>query len=747
MKATIRVALLLTLAPCCIPIAAFGSSPASGLHWTNIGPGGGGRITCLTCDPRDPDTVYAGCDVGGFYKSTDAGRHWTICNDGLTADYVEQIVVDPADRRMLYIGGCGGVFRSRDAGRSWHWLRNGFPKPNKHSYSAPVGALAINPRNPKVLYAGIGFPRKWRDGNGLLYVTKDGGDTWTIRDGIARLEPKACFFAIAVCPQEPSILLAATDRGLFRSEDNGNTWHRAGKGLPVDAVADVAFSIAQRHLVYVTLWTPPGKPPWRGGVYRSTDGGETFQSAAAKLPHIVGKPDGAAPTTCNFLKLALDPTVPECLYAGAASWVGAGLFRTVDSGAHWQRVTRKGDNQNMDLGWNTMGGIPGIYSVAVSPVNPRRIFVGASMRLFRSDDGGSSWQQCYTSQVRPGWWSGNGLATTCIDHITVDPTDGRRLYLGYADVGLIVSEDGGRSFQQRVKGIPWHGDTAPVVVDPQHPNVLWCGMGKLRLHRGGVAKSEDFGKSWTVVGSPATGLPNATTAHLALDPTSDPAHRTLYVTSAGHGIFKSTDGGLHWRAVDDGLGSGKSLLPSCILLDPNSPRHIFTALQHTASDPLGGIYESADGAGHWQKVNANVQFPDPYDLAIDSMHPDTLFAAVRQYYDHRARRKYAGGIYRSWDGGRNWKLVLPNRFADAVLVNPRDSRIVYAGLTDDPYHDNCVGGGVMESTDGGTTWHAQNNGLTAPQVGTIVCDPEKPSVLYIGTFGNGVFRATDPLVR
>jgi hypothetical protein len=297
-------------------VVAWHSAFAGDIRWTNIGPGGGGWVTCLTCDPRDRDVVYAGCDVGGFYRSTNAGRTWTICNDGLTADYVESIVVDPTDTSVLYIGGRGGMFKSTDAGRTWEWLRRGFPEPQESRWSAPIGALAMDPSDHLVLYAGTGLPRQRTPGDGLIYKTTDGGETWTPLDGVAKIEPNVCFFQIAIRPDRPRTLLAATSEGLFRSDDAGGTWRRVGPGLP-DILTDLAISPASPDLVYVTVWTPPGEPPWRGGVRRSTDGGETFTDVAEELPHIVGKPGAHPALTCNFTKVLTDPADASRVYAGA----------------------------------------------------------------------------------------------------------------------------------------------------------------------------------------------------------------------------------------------------------------------------------------------------------------------------------------------------------------------------------------------------------------------------------------------
>ena len=135
MQRIIGLALLATFS------AAF-PSPAADIAWTNVGPGGGGWIQAIACDPRDPDTIYLGCDVGGFYISRDAGRSWHIQNEGLNNYFVECIAVHPADSKILLLGMEGGIFKSIDQGRTWAWKRRGLPPPERYSYSARSGPCA-----------------------------------------------------------------------------------------------------------------------------------------------------------------------------------------------------------------------------------------------------------------------------------------------------------------------------------------------------------------------------------------------------------------------------------------------------------------------------------------------------------------------------------------------------------------------------------------------------------------------------
>ena len=116
--------------------------------------------------------------------------------------------------------------------------------------------------------------------------------------------------------------------------------------------------------------------------------------------------------------------------------------------------------------------------------------------------------------------------------------------------------------------------------------------------------------------------------------------------------------------------------------------------------------------------------------------------ACREHYDHKLKKMFQGGVFKSLDGGLTWRRVFEDRFASRVRVSPFDSDVVYIGTTDHPYHDFATGRGVFASRDGGKTWQEINNGLTVKQVGVITLDPNDPKRIYAGTGGNGLFIGT-----
>ena len=115
------------LTACCLSFSLLRSTASPAPAWHNLGPGGGGWITSICASPHDLNGLFAGCDIGGFYRSTDGGKSYQICNTGLRGYCPERIVPHPRDPNVIYLGGQSGVHKSTNSGLTWQWLREGFP--------------------------------------------------------------------------------------------------------------------------------------------------------------------------------------------------------------------------------------------------------------------------------------------------------------------------------------------------------------------------------------------------------------------------------------------------------------------------------------------------------------------------------------------------------------------------------------------------------------------------------------------
>ncbi len=322
-----------------------GTQPA----WTSLGPGGGGWVMALAASPHGVDNVFLGGDTEGVFSSEDGGRNWTARNEGLRDYWVEAILYDPTDPNILYVGGRSGVYKSTDQGQSWRWLRTGVPAVSGSTWSAPVSALVMDPANPAVVYAGIGSPRDGIGKQGAVYRSVDAGNTWS-RMNTAGLPPDSLVTSLLIHPSNqtpaPGITTARTlylssQYGFFVSTDGGVSWTASNTGLPHTNVARVAQSRSKPDVMYLTLYRG-STAPWRGGVYKSEDGGKSWTARNNGLQQLLG---ADASLTSNYKELAVDPNDPNLVYLGSTDfrtttlYQDIGLFLSEDGGVTVQRKT------------------------------------------------------------------------------------------------------------------------------------------------------------------------------------------------------------------------------------------------------------------------------------------------------------------------------------------------------------------------------------------------------------------------
>jgi photosystem II stability/assembly factor-like uncharacterized protein len=395
----------------------------AGLQGTNVGP--------LMLDPQHPETVYARTDENGVFKSTDGGRTWRALTMLRGA---ELLGLHPGNPAKLYARSSGRILTSLDAGHSWRATGRG---PGTASISAfavdartgtayagidqggiakkvggrwrtvntdqSVSALAVDPQDPDVLYAGAAA-----DAARLLKST-DGGRSWRALRVTWQpwIDPDlAVVSELAVDPQNPKAVYAYVDNfadngspDWFKSTDGGATWEIAD---------DAFFSAADGADSYPSaLAFDPLDPDTRyaygegAALFKSTNGGATWQRAG--YPFI--------PASLNVENLAIDPREPATLYAAAGEQdeSGEGIFKSTDAGSSWRAVGLKGHN---------------LWALAIDPRQRQTVYAGTESGLFRSTDGGGSWSRF-----------SRGLPSDGIETVAVDPARGI-LYAVLTDGGI-----------------------------------------------------------------------------------------------------------------------------------------------------------------------------------------------------------------------------------------------------------------------------------------------------------------------
>ncbi len=587
----------------------------------------------FTVDPRTSDIVYAmgeltsealggprtwkGGTGGVVFRTTDGGENWEeIWNGGMPSSLTRYLWIDPRDPDVLYVstgifdrGAVGdnespddpfgglGILKSTNGGESWRVLgkENGL----RHLY---IGSLFMHPENPDVLLAAAGhviepdtlsyieqMMAADLPGPMGVYRTTDGGETWT-----QTLASYEVFSSVEISPSDPSIVYAASDESVHRSEDGGRTWTLVtgggwgppgiSTGFPIDMQCDPR----DPDRIFINNYG--------GGNFLSEDGGRTWINASQGYS---GE---------DSFDVAVDPNDPARVYAAGFG----GLWRSDDGGLTWNGITnaRKGPRIGHD-------------TIAADPSRSDHVLAGRE-NLAESWDGGSSWT--FTWEVETYLQLGvpeEAMRGISPSNIVFAPSDPKTVYVGYGDEncalahepscarsgpGVLISKDGGASWQRAVDEELENLSVFALAVDPTDADVVYAGTGM------GLYVTTDGGNDWEAVSI----FPEQRPVHTVAVNPSDAKH--LLVGFEQTGMYRSTDGGSSWRRVSAGLEPNSALHD--IVFDPTDPNVVY------ASDHASGVYRSTDGGQTWIKINAGLRNRATTGLAIssDGRH---LYLAIR----------------------------------------------------------------------------------------------------------------------
>ncbi len=731
-------------------VAQSGRVPPEHAHWTNFGPGGGGWYRVVAISPHD-GTCFVGADVGGMYRSTDNCRTWDIVNSGMPNLYINTITFHPSDPRIVFAGSNGGVLKSTDGGTTWAIKRHGFPPLVTFGLSAPICAIAVHPASPDTVYAGVGHERNYgtlRPGTvgGRIFRSIDGGETWRMVELPGGEEARRLsVLCIRVHPTHPSRLYATTQGGLFVSADRGESWTRLRQAL--DGY-ETTFLVIKQDEPDVMLLAYHRGPDGRGGVLKSTDGGERWVES-----------NGGLPAKEGAWRIIAHPDDANTYYIG---WHrGSGLFVTHDCGATWQPVNLA---HNIRSAWFFVGA--SVTGIDIDSRNPSRLVYCNDMDLYQTVDAGQAWDQVATDLVSPAEaespasWRGRGCEVLCVggpQALAVDPADPRTLYFGYWDTHAWKSDDGGRTCYRLTNGISsGYGRMGCVVLDPANPDIVYLSKGRnYDQHR--LYKSVNAGTDFHLIGHEGSGLPPGGIFSLLIDPESPVESRVIYVTVTGYGVYKSADGGMSWDEQSDGLPRD-SRMPKQLAMAPTDSHRLFLASGahfHPATKRrvAGYIARTTDGGESWEIVKEGVE---PQCIVIDPSDPRVILAGNRNF----SGVDYPNALYKSVNGGDTWTsadqtvfLTGPGShggdqgarvFVSCLVADPATPGRFYAACREEGYDVNN-GRGVFVSSNHGDTWEPFTlDGLSNYRIGTLIVDPVNPSRLYAGTGGNGFFRFGPP---
>lgn len=642
------------------------------LSWRSIGPANmGGRVADVEGVPGNPNLVYVATGSGGIFKTTNGGMTWTPIFERQNTISVGDIALEPNNPDVIWVGtGEGnprnsvsfgdGVYKSVDGGKSWKYL--GLKDTNT------ITRIVIHPTNPDIAYvAALGHIWGGNEERGI-FMTTDGGATWKktlyidTNHGAADLEidpqnPNILYAGMWFFERKPWTFTSGSEKGgVFRSLDGGRTWNKITNGLP-KLIGRISIRVAPNNpsVVYALMESKDG------ALYRSDDKGETFR--------MIYRNNNIVQRGFYYTTVRVDPTNENKVYA-----VSSPLFVSIDGGRNFRSIS---PNTHIDY-----------HALWIDPANPKYMWQGQDGGVAVSRDGGDKWEyannfpagqfyQVHADNRQPFYWLSGGLqdnGTWTGPSRTREPAgimnedwrmisfgdgfyavnhpDDPELYLTESQAGNIVRTDMRNREQQAID--PYAGNT------------------------GGAAEIQKYRFNWN---SPIIPSPHD--------------KNTVYL--GGNVIFKSTDFGKSWVKISEDLTTNdkaKQKEAGGLITKENSSAEYYCTIISIAESPRqagmiwagtddGNLQLTIDGGKSWTNLIKNVKgLPDASAVShVEASRVNTGIAYVA--FDRHKMDDYRPYVYKTTDGGKSFKNVtdnLPkNAYVHALCEDPKNPSLIYAG--------------------------------------------------------------------
>ena len=701
--------------------------------------------------------------VNSFYEhiklknESDINLEWVSLGPVLNSARVESVQVDENNPGTMYVAfGSGNLWKTINNGISWRPIFENQP-------SLGIGDIALAPSNSNIIYVGTGESlKKARNftmpGTGM-YRSIDAGETWKH----IGLEDSWHIGEISVHPTNPDIVLVSVlghfwskniNRGIYKTEDGGKSWKHV---LYIDESTgsnDIVISNSNPNIIYASMWeNNPGISGLNSGIYKSSDGGDTWKKLVDGLPY--GNKMGR-------IGLAVSYSNPNKVYAlidnlSKNRSEAAEVYKTIDGGKLWKRTHNDELMIFPGIGWY-------FADIYVNPKDDEEIY-SLGVRIAKSTDGGKTFSNLYGTVKRMNPSDAKFLH---LDHceLWINPKNPNHIALGN-DGGLFVSYDKGESWMH-YNNIPagefyditisnqepyliyggtqddatvygpakeWNnkysdkwkylwidawdgGDGCVTQVDPLDPNIVYFSMQNGAIRR----KNMKTGKSISIKPKlPKENINSLNYNFITPYFISPHDNKTLY--HGGNYVMKTTNQGNSWSQISPDLSKSKNSFSAGAIAE--SP--LQKGLLYYGSDK-GSFWVSKDDGKSWNENSKNIK-----DNYIRSIYP-SKFLKSRVYmamtginYDDLGNY-----IYMSENYGKDWKTIksnLPNEPANVIIEDLKYENILYAGL----YR------GVYISFDKGKSWSILGKKLPIVSISDLIID-EKSGDLIAATHGRGIYK-------
>lgn len=701
------------------------------LKYRLVGPYRGGRVTAVDGYPNQTDTYLMGGVGGGVWKTTNAGESWQNLTDGqLSVGPIGEIEIAPSDRQVVYVGTGSaevrgnisvgnGVYKSTDGGETWEHL--GLPE------SHHIRRIEVHPEDSDVVYVtalGHIFGENKERG---VYRSTDGGETW---EKVLYVSPRTGAIDLRMHPENPRILYAAmwqaerkpwamhsgphngpNEGGVWKTTDGGDTWNQLTNGLPTDSVGKIGLAIsgANPDRVYALVEAEEHNR----GLYRSDDGGESFT--------LVNDYRGLLARAWYYTHVDAHPTDPDVVYVSNEAF-----FRSDDGGESFQEVdTPHGDNHDL---W----------------INPKYPDIA-----IQSNDGGAN----VTFDDMESWSTQLNQPTAEFYSLEVDDQFPYRIYAPQQDNSTISLPS------RTTKGITpyenWFAtagcETGPLAVDPENPNIIYGGCkGRISRHN---RETDQVRQLW-VYPLEYHGRSNQElryrrqwTSQIEFSP-----HNPDRLYHPSQKVHVTTDEGQTWETISPDLtrwDEHKDLHktpPGGPLTYDNTGVEIYGTIYafeespHTkgvlwAGSDDGRVSLSRNGGDSWDDVTPEgvPLHSTVNDLTISPHEPGRAFIAVHRY----RMDDWHPMIYRTDNYGEDWTLLtdgtngIPGEHPTRAIVEDPDRKgLLYAGTEF----------GMFVSFDDGEHWQSFQQNLPETPITDLIVHRND---LIVATQGRSIWIMDD----
>jgi photosystem II stability/assembly factor-like uncharacterized protein len=676
------------------------------MRWRLVGPFRGGWATCAEGVPDAPSTFYFGAAAGGVWKTEDAGATWRPIFDRASAASIGALAIAPSDPRVIYAGtgqiqarydiaSGDGVFRSDDGGKSWRHLGL--------SATRAIGRILVDPRDPDVvLVAALGHifgPNRERG----VFRTADGGKTWS---QVLFVNEETGGADLAADPENPSIVYASLWQarnypwlsyfqpvvgpasGIFKSSDGGRTWSRIqGGGFAAGELGRIGLAAARGGRVFALVDAPPSHDAaGAAGLYRSDDAGASWERVNAT--------PGLASSYMN--RVTVDPRDHDTVYV-----TGQSIRRSENGGKTFKFFKGAPGGDDYHFLW-------------INPKRPEIMVTAADQGTVVTVNGGVTWSDWYNQPTGQFY------------HVETDDRFPYWIYSGQQDSGTAGaasrSDFGSLTFRD------WH----PVggeergwdVPDPEDPEIVYgTGLGgTITRFDGRTGQVQNISPAIeSTYGKRPTGTGLRWTWIFPLVVSPKPPH-ALY--TAAQYLLRSLDRGRSWEKVSPDLTGAEPGTTGCdgevtvATARPCGFGVIFTIALSKANDGEiwvgtddGLVQLTRDGGKTWKNVTPKglPLWGKVATVDLSPLEPGVAYVAV----DTHRLDDFTPHAYRTRDWGQSWQEIgagLPaSRFVTAVRADPARRGLIYAG-TD---------GGVSVSFDDGGHWQSLQLNLPTCWVGDL----------------------------